>query len=404
MFFGRSLKDTANKSLPSEDSGDEYQEPRPALQTASVSPLPNPKVRDGKSRTAPKGERSEGINHKFIERLIEELDRKNEAINKIGQDCLVLRRNAADQEKIIGKLRESLDESDLKTKRLIQSFDIDIIPHNELKRRYGLLAQKLETTLEKLDNAFKRIDQLERIEFEKEKVERENLALRQAHTAQQALVLDLQESVQKAQKFKSVIQKQETVIDKLEAELALQKQQNELVLPSGLAAANSVSSGLAPTASVSSIPRPSIVSSSAVLTPTSSYVSSLRSSVVSVQKEASLEAPVESPAAVDNELSQRLLRLHEENNVLRERLQQSEMNAAAASAAAASAEAKLASASKKEEVTVKHHVGSDQPVEMFKLLMRAEAAEIKTKALEQELIESAKVFGRQIRELKQRLK
>ncbi|KAJ3301032.1 hypothetical protein HDV03_001471 [Kappamyces sp. JEL0829] len=399
MFFGRSLKDTANKSLPSEDSGDEYQEPRPALRTASVSPLPNPKVRDGKSRTAPKGERSEGINHKFIERLIEELDRKNEAINKIGQDCLVLRRNAADQEKIIGKLRESLDESDLKTKRLIQSFDIDIIPHNELKRRYGLLAQKLETTLEKLDNSFKRIDQLERIEFEKEK----------AHTAQQALVLDLQESVQKAQKFKSVIQKQETVIDKLEAELALQKQQNELVLPSGLAAANSVSSGLAPTASVSSIPRPSIVSSSAVLTPTSSYVSSLRSSVVSVQKEASLEAAVESPAAVDSELSQRLLRLHEENNVLRERLQQSEMNAAAASAAAASAEAKLASASKKEEVTVKHHVGSDQPVsfgavEMFKLLMRAEAAEIKTKALEQELIESAKVFGRQIRELKQRLK
>lgn len=60
------------------------------------------------------------------------------------------------------------------------------------------------------------MDKYQEIETLKDRTDKENQALRQAHTAQQALVLDLQESLQKAQKFKTVIQKQESVIARLE--------------------------------------------------------------------------------------------------------------------------------------------------------------------------------------------
>jgi hypothetical protein len=152
---------------------------------------------------------------KLIEKLIEELDRKSEAIQKIGEDCLVLRKHASSQENEIALLKQKLEDSDLKTKRLIQSFDLDIIPPDELRRRYALLAAKLEKAMTKLDQ----LERLRDVDLEREKVEKENIALRQAHTAQQALVLDLQETVQKSQKFKAVIQKQEEVISKLEMSL-----------------------------------------------------------------------------------------------------------------------------------------------------------------------------------------
>lgn len=55
---------------------------------------------------------------------------------------------------------------------------------------------------------------------QKDKLEKECTALRQAHMAQQALVMNLQETVQKSQKFKSVIVKQEQIISKLESQLS----------------------------------------------------------------------------------------------------------------------------------------------------------------------------------------
>lgn len=163
---------------------------------------------------------SDKISNKLMERLIEEIDRKSDALQKVGQDCLNLRKICSVQEQEIKKLTENLKESDLKTKRLINAFDVDIIPVEELRRRYALLAGKLENALERLNIANDRISKLDNLEIEKRKLEKENVALRQAHTAQQHLVLDLQESVQKAQKFKIVIQKQESVISKLEESLS----------------------------------------------------------------------------------------------------------------------------------------------------------------------------------------
>lgn len=166
-----------------------------------------------------------GQTNKLIEKLIEELDRKSDAIQRVGEDLGLVRKHASIQEREIIDLRLKLSDSDLKTKRLINAFDIDIIPQDELRRRYGLLAGKLETALERLNNANQKVEEMEHVEVQKERLERENTALRQAHMAQQNLVLDLQESVQKAQKFKSVIQKQESVITQLEASLMASKEE-----------------------------------------------------------------------------------------------------------------------------------------------------------------------------------
>lgn len=65
------------------------------------------------------------------------------------KDCIILRKTATEQERELKKVREQLEESDMKTKRLISAFDIDIIPAPELRRRYGLLAGKLEVALER---------------------------------------------------------------------------------------------------------------------------------------------------------------------------------------------------------------------------------------------------------------
>ena len=158
--------------------------------------------------------------NRLIERLVQELDRKSEALQKVGADVLLLRKHATAQETTIKQLQNSLSESDLKTKRLINSFDLDIIPPEEIKRRYALVADKLESALEKLSLANDKLRILDDAMVDKERVEMENKALRQAHTAQQTLVLDLQDSLQKAQKFKGVIQKQEQVIAQLELKLA----------------------------------------------------------------------------------------------------------------------------------------------------------------------------------------
>ena len=159
--------------------------------------------------------------NKLIERLVLELDRKSEAIQRLGQDCLTLRKHASTQNAQILHLRDLVHEQDLSTRRLIKSFDVDIVPPEELKRRYVLLAQKLETALEKLGDANEKVAVMDQVLADKDRSDLENKALRQAHTAQQTLVLDLQESLQKAQKFKSVIQKQEDVIRKLEMEVAV---------------------------------------------------------------------------------------------------------------------------------------------------------------------------------------
>jgi hypothetical protein len=168
------LRDEYSESLESRPEITEEESVRepslPELAAESRSNLVQSRATLASQKSSVQERKHDNSNQRIMERLIEELDRKNEAIHKIGQDLIILRKRSSDQDSTIRGLRERLEESDLKTKRLIQAFDLDIIPHEELKRRYGLLANKLEQSLERLKRATERIETLERFEFEKEKV------------------------------------------------------------------------------------------------------------------------------------------------------------------------------------------------------------------------------------------
>jgi chromosome segregation ATPase len=86
----------------------------------------------------------------LIDTLIQELDRKTEALQKVGCDCLQLRKENKDKSKEIARLKLKLEEADMQTERLISAFDIDVLPQKELTQRYAMLCKKLETCIRKL--------------------------------------------------------------------------------------------------------------------------------------------------------------------------------------------------------------------------------------------------------------
>lgn len=97
----------------------------------------------------------------LVDRLLVELDQRQAAIQKLGQDCIALRQQNQQYEAEISNLKDKLEESDLKTSRLINTFDIDIIPPAELQRRYALLSGKLEQSLQKVAAYQDKIQELE---------------------------------------------------------------------------------------------------------------------------------------------------------------------------------------------------------------------------------------------------
>jgi chromosome segregation ATPase len=160
---------------------------------------------------------------KLIDRLYTELDRKTDTLQKLSKDYTEMKKTNQGLQEMVWKLEAKLEESDVQTQRLINSFDIDIIPLEELRRRYALLCSKLESAMQQIKAQNEGMLQLDALRADAEQLTKERNALRQAHTAQQNLVLDLQESVQKSQRFKSVISKQEEIISKLEQQIEHQK-------------------------------------------------------------------------------------------------------------------------------------------------------------------------------------
>lgn len=152
----------------------------------------------------------------LIDALIVEIDRKTDAIQKIGSDCVALRTENKSQLKQIHDLRKKLKENDLQTSRLINAFDIDVLPLEEVKRRYALLSGKLESCVNKIKRLECIARDYEELKLNRDELKKELKGLRDAHFAQQTLVLDLQETAKKEEQYKSVIIKQEQVILELE--------------------------------------------------------------------------------------------------------------------------------------------------------------------------------------------
>jgi hypothetical protein len=153
----------------------------------------------------------------LIDQLIIELDKKTQAIEKIGFECVSLRKKLSARDAEIAKLQKKVEECDLASKRLMKAFDVDIIPPDELRRRYALISGKLETALERLEKQEESLVEFTKIKKQHHKLSKEFKALQDAHTAQQNLVLNLQENVQKSERLKAIVLQQEKVISGLEA-------------------------------------------------------------------------------------------------------------------------------------------------------------------------------------------
>lgn len=86
---------------------------------------------------------------KLIDRLMQELEARTEAVKKIGSDLYSARENNSIMEAQIIALKNKIQENDIRTVKLLNTIDIDILPIEELKRRYALLAQKLQLEINK---------------------------------------------------------------------------------------------------------------------------------------------------------------------------------------------------------------------------------------------------------------
>jgi ribosomal protein S4 len=75
----------------------------------------------------------------LMDRLIQELDVRTEAIQKIGNDLYELRAINTAQEKEIVQLKAKLETAEIKTTKLMNTFDLDAVSVDELKRRYDIL-------------------------------------------------------------------------------------------------------------------------------------------------------------------------------------------------------------------------------------------------------------------------
>ena len=80
----------------------------------------------------------------------------------------------------------------MKTVKLLNTVDIDIIPHDELKRRYALMAEKLQLEINKTKDLSDRLEVSQEGAIERNELEKKYLSLRQAHTAQAAYIQKLQ--------------------------------------------------------------------------------------------------------------------------------------------------------------------------------------------------------------------
>ncbi|KAJ3036799.1 hypothetical protein HDV00_002352 [Rhizophlyctis rosea] len=126
----------------------------------------------------------------LIDRLLTELDVRTEAVKKVGEDLYRLRGAYSDLEQENTHLREKLAASDLHTRKLLNLVEIDVLSHEELKKRYAVLAERLQREVEGNKVLEGRLEE-----------------------AQEGVI---QEDLAQTAPLKSTVEKQEVVIAKLE--------------------------------------------------------------------------------------------------------------------------------------------------------------------------------------------
>lgn len=153
---------------------------------------------------------------KLIDRLMQELEARTEAVKKIGSDLYASRQENAIQEAEMKTMKKKIQENDIRTVKLLNTIDIDVLGIDEIKRRYALLAQKLQIEINRGRDLTDKLDIAQKIKIERNELEKKYLELRHAHKAQSTHIQTLQDKLGETKKFKDAIRKQEMVIQKLE--------------------------------------------------------------------------------------------------------------------------------------------------------------------------------------------
>jgi chromosome segregation ATPase len=153
---------------------------------------------------------------KLIDRLMQELEARTEAVKKIGSDLYESRQKNANQEIEMSTMKKTIQDNDIRTVKLLNTIDIDVLPLDEIKRRYALLAQKLQIEINRTRDLTDKLDIAQKSKIERNELEKKYLELRHAHKAQSTHIQTLQDRLQETQKFKNSIKRQEQVIQKLE--------------------------------------------------------------------------------------------------------------------------------------------------------------------------------------------
>ncbi|KAI8618821.1 hypothetical protein BC830DRAFT_887257 [Chytriomyces sp. MP71] len=152
---------------------------------------------------------------RLIDRLLQELEGRANAIQKIGQDLVLCKeRNTKLEEKTL-MLEDKLRESEIRTTKLLNTVDIQDIPRDELEKRYSSMAQRLQNEIIAKRELSVKLEIAQLAQIERNDIEKKYLEMQQAHLAQQQKLQELQGGNNVISHYKATIEKQEHVIAKL---------------------------------------------------------------------------------------------------------------------------------------------------------------------------------------------
>ncbi|KAJ3076765.1 Coiled-coil domain-containing protein 33 [Podochytrium sp. JEL0797] len=161
--------------------------------------------------------KSSDITHrqKLIDRLLLELENRTQSIQTLGLDLVAQKERARTLESKIEHLESKLLTQNLKTAQILNTMDLQDVPHAELVRRYGVMAERLQAEVGAVKHMSQRLEAANLVLMERNDFEKRYLEMREAHMGQQNLLQKLQREQDAVGHLKETIKKQEQVITRL---------------------------------------------------------------------------------------------------------------------------------------------------------------------------------------------
>eukprot|EP00164_Ancoracysta_twista_P002438 GFYU01003231.1.p1 GENE.GFYU01003231.1~~GFYU01003231.1.p1 ORF type:complete len:871 (-),score=254.88 GFYU01003231.1:108-2720(-) len=153
----------------------------------------------------------------LIDRLLRDLDERNEVIRQCGVEIMELRKRNKQILAENAELKRQLREKDNMVLRYIDDVeDIAVMPRDNLETRYRAVAASFRYERIKTEELTNRLKQAQRELQKKTHNERQIHELQNAHMEQANFIHKLQEEKAKIDKYKLTTKNQEKVIEKLE--------------------------------------------------------------------------------------------------------------------------------------------------------------------------------------------